>query len=75
VPDALTYEQLQQLVGELTARVVELERIVAEQADEIADLRRGSLADSSNSSRPPSLGCAVVEAAGEEAFVADQVGA
>ena len=54
MPDARTYEQLQQLVGELTARVVELEWIVAEQADEIADLRRGSSVDSSNSSRPPS---------------------
>jgi transposase len=54
VSDAPTYGQLQQLVGTLTARVVELERIVAEQADEIAELRRRSSADSSNSSRPPS---------------------
>jgi hypothetical protein len=54
VPDAPTYEQLQQLVAELAARVVELERIVAEQADEIAELKRQSSADSSNSSRPPS---------------------
>jgi hypothetical protein len=69
--DVPTYEQLQQLVGMLTARVGELERvvaeqagqaarvvelewIVAEQADEIAELRRRSSADSSNSSRPPS---------------------
>lgn len=50
--DALTYEQLQQLVEQLTAQVVELERIVREQADEIAELRRQALADSSNSSRP-----------------------
>ncbi len=54
MPEAPTYEQLQQLVGELAARVVELERIVAEQADEIAELKRQASADSSNSSRPPS---------------------
>jgi transposase len=33
---------------------VELERIVAAQADEIAELKRQAAADSSNSSRPPS---------------------
>jgi len=49
-----TYEQLQQLVGQLSARVVDLERIVREQADEIAELKRRVSADSSNSSRPPS---------------------
>jgi transposase len=54
VSDAPTYEQLQQLVGQLSARVVELERIVREQGDEIAELKRRSWADSSNSSRPPS---------------------
>jgi transposase len=54
VSAAPTYEQLQELVGQLTARVVELERIVREQADEIAELKRQSLSDSSNSSRPPS---------------------
>jgi transposase len=52
--DAPTYEQLQQLVGQLSAQVVELERIVREQGDEIAELKRRALADSSNSSRPPS---------------------
>ncbi len=52
--DAATYEQLQQLVGQLTAQVGELERIVREQADEIAELKRRSSTDSSNSSRPPS---------------------
>jgi transposase len=54
VSDAATYEQLRQLVGQLTAQVVELERIVRGQADEIAELRRQVSADSSNSSRPPS---------------------
>ena len=54
MPGWPTYEQLQQLVGGLAARVVDLERIVAEQADEIAELKRRSSADSSNSSRPPS---------------------
>ncbi len=53
MPDR-TREQLQQLVGELAARVVDLERIVAEQADEIAELKRQASSDSSNSSRPPS---------------------
>jgi len=54
VPGSPTYEQLLRLVGELAARVVDLERIIAEQADEIAELRRRSSVDSSNSSRPPS---------------------
>jgi transposase len=54
VSDAPTYEQLRQLVEWLTAQVVELERIVRRQADEIAELKRQASADSSNSSRPPS---------------------
>jgi uncharacterized coiled-coil protein SlyX len=47
VSDAPTYEQLQQLVGQLTARVEDLERVVAAQADQIAELKRGFAADSS----------------------------
>src|SRR5215216_4209151 len=54
VPAVPTYEQLQELVGQLRAQVVELERVVRDQADEIAELRRRAGSDSSNSSRPPS---------------------
>jgi transposase len=54
VSEAATDEQLRGLVGQLRAQVVELERIVREQADEIAELKRQVSADSSNSSRPPS---------------------
>jgi hypothetical protein len=49
-----TDEQLFALVGQLRARNVELERIVARQADQIAELKRRAWTDSSNSSRPPS---------------------
>ncbi|MCA1822599.1 MAG: IS66 family transposase [Pseudonocardia sp.] len=52
--EAATDEQLRGLVGQLRAQVVELERIVREQADAIAELKRQVSADSSNSSRPPS---------------------
>jgi len=54
VPDAPTHEQLLALVDELSQRNVELERVVAVQADRIAELQRRLGADSSNSSRPPS---------------------
>jgi transposase len=54
VPDAPTYEQLLVLVGELSARVAGQDRIIAVQADRIAELERRLGADSSNSSRPPS---------------------
>ena len=52
MPDALTYEQLLVLVGELSARVAGQDRIIGEQADRIAELERRLGADSSNSSRP-----------------------
>jgi transposase len=61
VPDSPSYEQLLGLVeqlsrqvSELVARNAELERIVLEQGEEIAGLKRRLAADSSNSSRPPS---------------------
>ena len=54
MPDAPTYEQLLALVDELSQRNTELERVVAVQADRIAELERRLGADSSNSSRPPS---------------------
>jgi transposase len=54
VPDAPTHEQLLALVDELSQRNAELERVVAVQADRIAELQRRLGADSSNSSRPPS---------------------
>ena len=52
--DAPTYEQLITLVETLSARNAELERIVAVQADRLAELERRLAADSSNSSRSPS---------------------
>ncbi|MDQ4092852.1 MAG: IS66 family transposase, partial [Actinomycetota bacterium] len=48
------YEQLLVLVGELSTRVAEQDRVIAVQADRIAELQRRLEADSSNSSRPPS---------------------
>ena len=52
--DAPTYDQLLELVGELSRCNAELERIVKAQSEEIAELRRRLALDSSNSSRPPS---------------------
>lgn len=52
--DAPSYEQLLGLVERLNAQVVELQRVVAAQASEIAELKRRLADDSSNSSRPPS---------------------
>jgi len=54
VPDAPTYEQLLVLVGGLSARVAEQDRVIAVQVDRIAELERRLGLDSSNSSRPPS---------------------
>jgi transposase len=54
VSDAPSYEQLLGLVERLSAQVVELQRVVTTQAEEIAELKRRLSADSSDSSRPPS---------------------
>ncbi len=58
---APTYEQLLALVGELSARVTELTeqnaaqaRVIAEQAERIAELERRLGQNSGNSSLPPS---------------------
>lgn len=52
--DSPSYEQLLGLVERLNAQVVELQRVVTAQAEEIAELKRRLADDSSNSSRPPS---------------------
>ncbi len=54
MPDASTYDQLLVLVEALRAESLELRRVVREQAEEIAELKRRLAADSSTSSRPPS---------------------
>ena len=40
MPDAPSYKQLLTLVGELSARVAEQDRVIAVQADRIAELQR-----------------------------------
>jgi hypothetical protein len=62
---------LTSMAAVLTGQLAELERIVREQADEIAELKRQAAADSANSSPSAVVGCAV----GEEAVVAEAVGA
>ncbi len=52
--DAPTYEQLLALVGELSARNEEQARVIAEQAERIAELERRLGQNSNNSSLPPS---------------------
>jgi len=75
VSAAPTYEQLQELVERLTSRMVELERIVRDQANEIVELKRQVSADSSNSSRPPSSDAPWSKQPAKKALVSDQVGA
>ena len=48
------HAELKSMVAVLTGQVAQLERVVREQADEIAELKRQAAGDSSNSSRPPS---------------------
>jgi transposase len=54
VSDSPSYEQLLGLVERLNVQVVELQRVVTAQAQEIEELKRRLRDDSSNSSRPPS---------------------
>jgi transposase len=54
VSDVPTYEQLLALVGELSARNEEQARLIAEQAERIAELERRLGQNSGNSSLPPS---------------------
>lgn len=44
----------EQIISTLLARISELEKVVAQQAAEIAELKRRLNKDSSNSSKPPS---------------------
>jgi transposase len=48
------HAEMKSIVAVLTGQVAQLERVIREQADEIAGLNRQAAADSSNSSRPPS---------------------
>jgi septal ring factor EnvC (AmiA/AmiB activator) len=48
------HAEMKSMVAALNGQVAQLERVIREQADEIAGLKRQAAADSSNSSRPPS---------------------
>lgn len=54
MPEVRTYAQLVALVEELSEHNVEQAWVIAAQGEWIAELGRRLVADSSNSSRPPS---------------------
>ncbi|MDQ3990283.1 MAG: hypothetical protein M3291_14025 [Actinomycetota bacterium] len=72
MPDAPTDEQLLALVGELSARMAEQDRVIVVQADRIAELQRRS-GRIRRTPRGPVGGCTVGHDAGEEVVVADPV--
>jgi FtsZ-binding cell division protein ZapB len=88
VPDAASAEQLVEENAALRAENAdlrsenaalrtehdELKRMFVVVSERVAELERRLASDSSNSCPAAVVGCAVVEEAGEEALVADQVG-